>query len=409
MHVTGILKYGLILCAFYCTVSVSPSFADICFLPTGECEQAVLTKRPNTDLVGCETYINTGRYYRGIQMGMVCIDANIPQCPDMYECTVTGCEENGYKLKGTTNKNSWPAGYDRNSWACESCLHLGKYFWKCTPSTCQQPYVTRNACTETQTFRVVDNAGYSGKEKCGECIENSALGCGNGLVSQIPFGCYTCEKVKTTGNGGIACYKCREMSGGYVTETVYNSRYDSSCYDHKSKRAADGGLCYKHIEKECPQDQYRAVETFKGKDICKCRDYEYAFELGSSSMVISASGGTVNIPIISTRTGNETVYHDYSTPSNVGDCSISKSGTGVLTVSCPANYSQSSDKVYSFKITQTKLDEVTVNELTVSVTVEKDSCPVSTQFGQSCDSGYEAEKAGTSATGADCYKCSKKD
>ena len=403
MFIHRFLKYGMAVCTFLCMMAAIPSWADICFLPTGSCEQGALTRTSQTK--SCDDYlVPNGPYYSEKQQGMDCESADVPGCT-LYSCTMKTCAARGYNLTDYQKRNSYN---DTSAWSCEQCRQGGDTYWKCSAVSCPGQYTTASHCASDETLVVPEGTQHkSGNDACGICKKNSELQCKNPLRKDIPTGCYTCEQEANTGEGGIDCYRCKAMENGYLKEADYNLRYDDSCYDRKEKGAADGGLCVKPIEKVCPVDQYKKVENTNGKDLCKCRDYVYDFEITPSSaknLHFTAAGGDQSISIVSKRTGNEEEGWDFAVPSNAGSCSISK-GNGAITVSCPTNPSERA-KSFSFTLTQTQEDKVTIHTQVINVTIDADKCAKGQLSNTCADASSVAKENGTSSdAGQICYDC----
>lgn len=399
MFMQKLLKKGLAVLMFMYVMAALPSWADICFLPTGACEQSAAGRRakPKT----CSEYLQEGSYYAGKQEGMDCVPANISGC-SLYVCTGLSCASRGYTIPDS-QKNTYYA--DSGAWRCDSCRQDMSTYWKCTAAPCGSPYVTADKCSSQQTLVVSDATHRSGNNACGICKDNSSLSCKAPLTSAIPAGCVLCDREEHTGEGGIDCYRCREMVGAYYTEAVYNAKYDDSCYTRKEKQAANGTFCYKAIERTCPNHQYKRIETVNGKDLCKCREYEYALEIVPSKIKFSAAGGEQTVAVVSERRGNEVEPWEFNIHSTSGNCSVKKSGNS-LNISCPPNTKEEATDS-SFTLAQTQEDGET-NKQVFEISVSGDKCSVGLL--RCSGSDYTAVKNGKfSDAGQVCYDCNKND
>ncbi len=404
LSIAKTIKRCAYMCILSCMIHVAPSWADICFLPTGDCERGATAKADEQK--SCDEYVAMGRYYKTEQEGMSCSVVNISGC-SLYECTGMSCENKGFKLGPTDSKTHLPLGYSSNAWICESCLEGADYFWKCLPKPCAGNYKTRSECAENETLIEPETpVNRSGIEICGVCVSNSELTCPEGSSSVIPTGCYECANVGDTGYGGNPCYKCKTM-GSYQPESEFLATHDTSCYDFTTKSAADGELCYKGTKRTCGEksDQYLSEEVVNGKTMCKCRDYTYEFTVNPSLLQFDASGGTKSVAVTSKHIGNEAEPWEYNVSLTACSCSASKSQSGdKVTVTCPPNKSEN-EAGCTMTLIQTHVD-TTVDTKTVGIRIYKDSCE-SGQLSTVCADGNSVAQPNgkTSVSGQICYKC----
>ncbi len=96
-------------CALACILSyafaATPSWADICFLPTGACEKGAVLKTAIQKT--CDDYAQEDGYFMEEKEDMNCSLANIPGCT-LYECTAKSCEDRGFKIPGTSSEDDYP-------------------------------------------------------------------------------------------------------------------------------------------------------------------------------------------------------------------------------------------------------------------------------------------------------------
>ena len=393
--------WGLAAIVIYCFAVIYPAKADICFLPTGICEQGSRIK--TTDNKSCDDYVTSGSgYFREPQTAMSCSVANIAGCT-LYSCTVMTCGARGY----TISNDDYRRTRMTSSWSCESCQEASQTWWKCSPALCSYG-VTKAAanCAEGYEWAKVENYGKSGDVDCGECIQTN---CPSGTTLTLPAGCHTCEVEKVL-DSSRTCYRCHAMPSVYITQAEKDASYDDSCFKFEEKVAADSLKCYKPEEIECGKDQYKSRETISGRQMCKCRDYVYNFDVSAAerNVVLPATGGTRVISVISEQIGNGVVVWDYAAPTQVGLLTIEKRDNGTkLAITGPVNKSQTTDLNYSFDIVQTQEDEATSHVITINVTIQHDTCPSNApQFSSACStSGWRSKNEDTSVTGEPCYKC----
>lgn len=399
---------GVTAIALWCFSFVLPARADICFLPTGICEQGALAKNAATKT--CQDYINEGIYFDHEIPDMVCSLANVPGC-SLYECTGKPCEARGYKLGPTNSTAEWPVGYTAPDWSCKWCKEGSKYKWLCTPREggCPNGYTQNEAnCPTGQQWEAVPAYGKCGNEACGECHTKV---CPEGSTLGVEGGCKTCQEVENLGDGRI-CYKCHNMPQSYVTETQKNAEFDNSCYTFTTRVAADSSVCYKPEELECGVDQYKTEATISGKKMCKCYDYRYEFKLknaSDSNIVLTANGQSKLVGIVSQRCGDGCENWPYVEKIISGDNQLGigqiNNGTN-LKIDGPINKSQTTDLNYKIKLTQTWGDEATIKELYINVRVEHDTCPENApQFTEACQAGWKSKNDAMSVTGEKCFKC----
>ena len=397
---------GVTAVALWCFSFALPARADICFLPTGICEQGAVAKNAATRT--CQDYIKAGIYYATEQPDMICSAADVPGCT-LYECTGQSCEARGYKLGPTDNTALWPTGYSSTNWICKWCKEGSKYKWLCTPIGCSSGYTLEMAnCPAGQQWEAVPAYGKSGEDACGECHTKV---CPQGSTLGVEPGCKTCQVVEDLGDGRI-CYKCHNMSSDYVSEAQKNAQFDGSCYTFTTKTAADSSVCYKPEELQCGVDQYKTEATISGKKMCKCYDYKYNFSLKNASdanLVFPANGLSRQVPVISERCGDSCEFWEYTYAITSGDNKLTiqkANGSNILGITSPVNKSQTTDLYYKIKLTQLWGDEATTRELTINVRVEHDTCPENApQFTDTCQTGWKSKNDGTSVTGEKCYKC----
>lgn len=394
---------GVTAVALWCFSFVLPARADICFLPTGICEQGAIAKNAATRT--CNDYIQEGIYYAAEQPDMNCSVAEIPGCT-LYECTPQTCEARGYKLGPTDGPSIWPDGYTSDKWICKWCKEGSKYKWLCTPKGCNGGYI-QTECPTGQQWEAVAAYGKSGDDACGECRTKA---CPPGTTVGVEAGCKTCQQVEDLGDGRV-CYKCHNMPADYVSEAQKNAQFDGSCYTFTAKTAADTSVCYKPEDLQCGVDQYKTETTISGKKMCKCYDYKYNFRLKNASdanLVFPANGLSRQVPVVSERCGDSCELWDYTFALTSGDgkLSVQKLNGNVLGITSPVNKSQTTDLYYTIKLTQLWGDDATIKELTINVRVEHDTCPENApQFTDSCQAGWKSKNDGTSVTGEKCYKC----
>ncbi len=402
---------GVMAAALWCFSFVLPARADICFLPTGICEQGAQAKVAEGKT--CDDYLDI--YYPSEQEGMSCQPANIPGC-DLWNCTGLDCEDQGYKSGTSNSPTKYPTAFPSSMFDCEYCLLDGTYYWKCNDKECADGYFVRNdpnhSCTGNLVWVAKSEGGMSGHQECGKCEQWDQL-CpeGNDIYTYIPAGCKTCQVVEDFGNGHI-CYKCHNMSAEYVTAAEKEAQFDDSCFKYETKTAADASTCYRPIDMECGTDQYKTETTINGKKMCKCYDHTYEFRLTNSSdanIVLSAAGENRNVDVTSLRCGNGCEFWEFtqSVISGNGQLNVTKAnGSSSLLIKGPVNKSQTDDLYYKIKLTQMWGDEASYSpDLYIDVRVEHDTCPNNLQFPATCQPGYKSKVEGTSVTGENCHNC----
>ena len=399
MSIAKIIKRCTFVGALLCAITAAlPSWADICFLPTRECENSAIGK--SAKVKSCQEYVDNVVYFNSEPENMNCTSAGISGC-SILECHAKTCADQGYRLGATDSASSLPAGYSNDEWRCDYCKQGDKYYWKCLARPCDAPYKTASECTSSEVWQNSGSASThrSGHEACGTCVEAR---CNSDQMDTIPSGCEICVLEETFG-GYKSCYKCKPMTG-YVSESEYFANYDSSCYDNRTKQAADGTICYKPLEKSCPDFTYREEELVNGKKICKCNSYGYVLTADKTKLQFSAAGGESIITVTSQRVGLEREDWDFSVSSMAGICSVTRSGD-FLTVKCGKN-TKTDGLEYALVLTQTGENGADVNSLTIDIVIDADSC-ASGQLSAVCtDSGCEAQANGTlSDAGQTCYDC----
>lgn len=393
-----IISAGVLLCLI---TAAWPSRADICFLPTGECEQGAKDRKskPKT----CQEYMTEGGYYTSMQENMNCSLMNIPGCM-LFNCVDKTCEERGFKLEaGGNNASAWPEGYSDSDWVCDSCKQGGTTKWKCSPRPCDGGYKTPAECTDTETWIAADGFVHkSGHESCGMCKNSDEISCPEGTTEGMLSGCYMCDRVLTIGDGLKECYKCRDMVG-YVQESDYSYRYDNACYDKRSRQASDGTICYRPIEVPCGTDKYKQEEEIDGRYSCSCVNNKYVFSADNELLQYTAAGGSDTINIVSQRIGEGIEEWDYQLTSSSGFCSVSEA-TNKLMVDCSRNPSEES-RQHTIKLEQTEEDG-NKNYLTINIVIAADECELG-DFEHVCKArGCDYEANGTkSYAGQTCYNC----
>lgn len=390
---------GVLLCIL---TAAWPSRADVCFLPTGECEQGNNAKK--TAAKTCADYMRDGGYYTSEQENMNCTPAYIQGC-NLFNCVAKTCEEQGFKIEAAGNGTSSPEGYSGSAWNCESCKQGGKTKWRCLPRPCENGYKTPGECSGAETWVAATNATHkSGAENCGLCANIAELSCPNGTTETIPSGCVSCEQVYAIAGGTKYCYKCHDMLG-YIREGEYSSRYNNSCYETRTKQAADGTTCYRPVEVSCGLDRYKKEEIINGKYFCSCTNNLYEFSADETSLQYTAAGGGDVINILSQRIGEEVEEWPYEMVSSRGFCQVSEALNKVI-VRCDENPSDEV-KSHTIKLEQTEEDG-RKNYITINVTVEADECEIgsleSACISRGC--GYE-ENGHKSFAGQQCYDCNE--
>ena len=377
-----------------------PSRADICFLPTRECEQGAKNKRAVVKT--CEEYRREGNYFTFVQENMNCNLVNIPGCT-LYDCSQLTCSERGFGINGSDNNTSaWPEGYSNSDWECESCKQGNKTQWKCLPRPCDGNYKTSSQCGETETWVAAEGSTHkSGNASCGLCKTVDEMSCPAG-TTENPSGCVDCGQVLSIAGGLKKCYACQDMAG-YVKESEYSSRYNNSCYEKMSRRAFDGTVCYKPREVSCGFDKYKKEETINGRYTCRCEENEYEFSADEYDLQYSAVGGNDVINIRSKRTGSEIAEWPYEMVSSSGFCNVSEALNKVI-VKCAENLSEDA-KTHTIKLEQTEEDGEK-NYITINITVAADECEIG-DLEQVCKNrGCAYETNGTkSFAGQECYDC----
>ena len=414
---------GLGVCTFLCMMTAAPSWADICFLPTGACEQGSQAKVAESK--SCQDYIDEGTYYGEEQEDMNCSLANVPGCT-LYECTAKSCEERGFKIPGTSSEDDYPVTFSKEAFTCTPCKQGGKYFWKCEPKPCVDPYFTQddaeNQCGDGEIWAPADGAGMSGRAECGHCVIEQ---CPEGTISEdeLPTeGCCTCSSVLRLETGRY-CYKC-EQSKEYVTAAAV-SEMESGCFTFTSKPFSTGETCYLPAPMECPPNQYVArEERGEGKVQCTCENYEYEFTAGGEDVInegpltddghnthdskilhYTAAGGVKKINVVSTQTGEETIVWPYDAPTSSGECTVEKSGDGaLLKVICQSNLT-TEEKGSSFTITQIEADNISTHTIDIKIIIDPDTCENPNEGDAACGNkaGWASYKNGPRPT---CYKTS---
>jgi len=385
---------GFGVCTFLCMIAAAPSWADICFLPTGTCEQGAQAKVAETK--SCDDYIDQGIYFASEQPDMTCSLADIPGCT-LFECTAKSCEARGFKLGPTYSEKTYPQTYSETAFHCTPCQQGGQYMWKCEPLPCLEGYYVKDdpnhPCAEGEIWSPVAEGGMSGRENCGICVIDQCPQ-GEGIVSEddLPTSdCWTCSHIQNL-ESGKSCYRCTKMDGEYVTAAAKEDM-DESCYTFSSKPSSTGETCYLPKPLECPINQYVNHDLRGEKTYCSCQDYVYEFAAGGDDVIddgsktedghnsheskilhYTAAGGVKKVNIKSTQTGEETIVWPYSAPSASGECSIDKSGDGaLLKVTCPKNLT-TTEKGSTFTITQTEADEASVHTIDIKIIIDPDTC-----------------------------------
>ncbi|MBQ7633923.1 MAG: hypothetical protein IJS88_07415, partial [Alphaproteobacteria bacterium] len=399
---------GMAVMALWFITAVSPVRADVCFLPTGICEQGVTTKN---DTAQCT--LNLSIYKSAPVEGKKCTKVEVPGCPTVYECFDDSCDARGYKIKGTTSSTAYPNNYNANLWTCNSCLQGKTYFWNCTPKPCPRGTTKAKAsCAAGYEWQAQNDYGMSGNDRCGTCVMSS---CPSGTTSTPASGCQICEVSSKLANG-TKCYKCHSMSSDYNTQTQIDATYRrnlaGSCYHFNSKQAADSTVCYSVTESECGTDQYKGKATVNGQKACQCVDYAYTFVTidGKEEVNLNfpATGGTSSVGVSSSRSAtyygggiSEGIYFSSRNTEGSG-LSVSTSGN-VTTISAPKNEDQTTDKTYTVQLIQQYSNKV----ITIHVKVAHDACPNDYKFDDKCEqTGWRTKTDNrTSTTGKACYKC----
>ncbi len=381
---------GLGVCTFLCMMTAAPSWADICFLPTGTCEQGSQAKV--AEAKGCDEYLDI--YYAEEQPGMDCHPANVAGC-NLWSCTGLDCEDQGYKSGTSNSADVYPKSFPKSMFDCEYCENDGTYYWKCEAKKCLEGYYTKRECDPGYVWVAKEEGGMSGRLSCGQCeIET----CDEGTMSaeEIPTdGCFTCTSVQNLETGKI-CYTCTEMSsesGKYLSAADWEEM-DQSCYTFSSMQSANGETCYLPNPLECPLNQYVAHEALEnGKTKCTCQDYEYEFTATGEDVIddepltsdghntreskilhYTAAGGVKKVNVKSTQIGEETKVWPYDAPETSGDCTVSKSSDGaLLKVTCPVNLT-TTEKTSKFTITQTEEDKATTHTIDIKIIIDPDTC-----------------------------------
>lgn len=413
---------GLGVCTFLCMMTAAPSWADICFLPTGECEQGAQAR--TAEEKSCDAYIEEGTYYAAPQEGMNCSAANVPGCT-LYECTALSCNERGFTAGHTKSPDIYPQTFSKLGYDCEYCEQGGEYWWKCTPKDCIVPYVTNDQanCEDGYIWAPVEGAGISGRENCGECVIEQ---CPEGTLStdDVPTdGCWACDHVQNL-ETGKSCYRCTKMEGDFITASE-KEELDEGCYTFTSQQSATGEVCYIADPMVCPLNQYvEHKQREDGKVHCTCQNYQYEFTAKGGDVIndgtktddghnsheskilhYTAAGGTKVVNVVSTQTGEETIVWPYEAPTSSGECTVSKSGDGAtLTVVCQKNFT-TDEKGSTFTIKQVEADEVSTHTIDIKIIIDPDTCENPNDGDAACSNkpGYASYSKGPRPT---CYKTS---
>ncbi len=390
---------GFSLCTFLCVMAAAPSWADICFLPTGTCEQGAQAKVAEART--CDEYIEAGIYFASKQPDMICSPADVPGCT-LYECSAKTCEARGFKLGPTYSDQTYPHTYSDKAFRCLPCQQGDQYLWKCEPLPCGlkddgTSYYVENdpehQCADGEIWRAVASAGMSGRQACGECIIDQCPQ-ETGVVSEdeLPTSdCWICNHIMNL-ESGKSCYRCAKMDSEYVTAAA-KEEMDESCYTFDSKQSSTGETCYLPKPLECPTNQYVNHELRGEKTYCSCQDYVYEFTATGEDVIndgsktddghnsheskilhYTAAGGVKKVNVKSTQTGEETIVWPYDAPTSSGECSIDKSGDGaLLKVTCPANLT-TDEKGSKFTITQIEADNASVHTIDIRIIIDPDTC-----------------------------------
>ncbi len=387
-----------------CSITVViPAKADICFLPTGICEQGSVTRK--TIVKECSDYIDNINYFLEDHTdetnNIHCDETNLNGC-SLYYCTRGTCEILGFKLTDREKK----AYYPDDTYDCKSCTQGNSLWWSCEPKACASGKTqAASNCQEGESWVAVASYGKSGNQSCGDCVLNT---CGEGLYLTPPIGCYTCSPEKKL-DSSRTCYKCYSMKIEYMTQAEKEAKYeDDGCFTFETTPAADGTVCYRAEEVMCGSDQYKSRDLISGKYMCKCHNYTYRFSVSQTEVVLPANGVSKTINVDSWQDGNTSLFWEYYAPTSKAQLQIEKlNGGKQLKLTGPVNKSHDTDLTYSFNIVQTQADEATKRSITINVRVEHDTCPANApQFSDQCaTAGWKSKNEGTSVTGEKCYKC----
>lgn len=250
-----LLKLAVV--AVFSVTTISAAFADVCFLPSGGCQ-------------------------------------------DDYMPAVGACD--GY----SPQKKTGPG------WICESCP-ADPNLWKCYPKECPSGYSPLvNACPQGYSLK---KDGYSGDEECGACVKTD---CPSGMTindNECPaehkpiateyfsggYVCYRCVSdmcptgmVKECPEGdratyqtdtpfGTPCYTCQSPCDdectigaknigycpqGYSKVTVGHTDCGTTCSQCEEAKCEEG---YSTSVTECPADYDKVCSGYSGEQACcKC-------------------------------------------------------------------------------------------------------------------------------------------
>ncbi len=382
---------GLGLCAFLCMMTATPSRAEICFLPTGDCEQGAMTRQ--SEETSCQEYVDSGDYFWEDQSdeNKSCSQVNVAGC-SLWYCTVSTCQQRGYMITDKEKK----AYYSDDLYNCESCTQGNSLWWKCNPRPCSEEDETGTLVKEKDANCPDGQKWVKAPESrlgCGKCEK---LACPENTVEDVndfDASCYTCHEYTTVGD--TICYICNKMDG-YIPTAEAEEMSATGCYTYEeTERDSDNGeKCYKPKPLICPTDQYVLREEYGEGARCECRNYEYEFDAKGNEVEnigevvvgehgntraekllhYTAAGGTKVVNVISKRIGIETEDWEYEAPTSAGNCDIVKSANGAtLTVSCPLNLTEE-EITHAFTITQRQADTVTKHIIDFTIIIDPDTC-----------------------------------
>ncbi len=419
------LLSGITVAVLWCLAFVCPAKAEICYLPTGICEESSV---PKAALFTCnEEHCSSDNYYEKDKgEGWSC---TYDECCRKWHCIIIDCQILGYHDGPTVSEGIWPSNRQKeDGWECKPCKQGDYYYWSCKRKSCYNG-VTPDKCNkETQDFTPVDEYGMSGGERCGVCVPKQCpIGTKTKEEVLAMSGCFKAIPDDKKSVGSLICYRIETLTG-YMLEDDYTSKYDQSCYSFTERRSSNGQLCFKaEARTSCDNTyQYISKRIVGGKEICECVNYDYNLAVSKEEIVLhaanlmdSSKADEATITVTSTRYSDDGVISGAKTEDwaweyvNTSALTLEKNGNELKIIGV-INASQTTDLNYTFDVVQTQENGVDKKTITVKVRIEHDTCPTitengvqkATKFESTCpQSGWLPVAKARSVTGVNCYIC----
>lgn len=451
-RIKSLVKGCLLLGIITCTFDISPSYAEICFLPTGKCEETVSTKindckkwseaEKNSICSAKSGYYTESQKASMENSGFSCVSVVTALgdvcCSGWYYCTSENCLEKGYK--STEEKDS-------RFYVCDKCEQGGATFYHCVAKPCnyddnhsanltdpcedgnENILCLKNYANCGKDYQwVADSVRKAGSLQCGRCLkaelpEPKPGECKDNKYvweDELPSGCVACSLAGRISERAYYC--CNDLEEYTVKESDRNLS-DTSCHGYEGPVQATGAdriNCYKEVEKNCGNpNQYLDMST----DGCYCRDYEYKLDAAPETLMFNADGGDRNLTVDSTRSTSTTVEsYPYTTEEDhVQSCEIILNGhlnsagevddgNKKVTVRCEPNVSYK-EITARFNVKQTPAAVTTLHPVlykTITVNIKADTCECEgCQLSTTCaQEGYMPVEKGKSVSGLlPCYVC----